>query len=222
MAPILRNHSLSSDTQDNFIYRAHKSQHLSSPQGSAWGALATSWLEYGVNTGHILSAISSGKIMHPHFQHLFHKYLFCCDWIYPHMFLSFSFSLTQTHKQSVHVYFTPILPESFPLLCFRQKLQGAAGVSRAHRYQIGHEDYNHTRLNHHQCLLGILSIISLPLWGWELMGNTGPEAEQGAAKHWLSWGWCRLSILSAGLPHWDKQPLPGNCIARHQTSQTHC
>lgn len=48
---------------------------------------------------------------------------------------------------------------------FLYKLWGSAGNVRAFRYQIEHEDYTHTGLNNHHCLLGILTIIGLVLRG---------------------------------------------------------
>lgn len=71
---------------------------------------------------------------------------------------------------------------------------------RAFQYQIGHKDYIHTRLNHHHCLLRILTIISLVLLGSVTDGGKG-VLRQMRGQPGISCCEGNVFILSTGLPH---------------------
>ncbi len=200
-AATLTSHSFCGDTQNNCIHWAHKHQHLSSPQGRARGGLATSRLEYEVNTGHIPSTMASGKICILIFSSsTYHQRLpfFVMTPFITVFTFSFFFvcSLKDTCAQSGFT-FSSYLRASFLL----RKLWGTAGAVRAFRYRIGHEDYIHTRLNNRHCLLGILTIISLVLPGCGTKGAQGVLTQRRGSRNWeMSSLWtriCHVEINSA-------------------------
>lgn len=189
IAAILTSHSLSGDTQNNFIYWVHKSLHLSHPWGRVWGGLAPSGLKYWVNTGHIPSPTSLGKICIRFSGNS--TYDQCILFVMTTFFSIFStLCLDHSHRHGYTNWIhTPILLENCTSL---QKLWGAAGVVRGFQYQIGHKDSIHTRLNHHHCLLGITITTNnyqpcTPGMGdWWRTGSL--EAEEGEDRHWVLWG----------------------------------
>lgn len=83
------------------------------------------------------------------------------------------------------------------LLC--KKLWGAAGVVRSFQYQIWHKGSIHTRLNHHHCLLGILTITSLVFQGRGTDGGRGALMQRRGKT---DTGCCEGNVffLNTGLP----------------------
>lgn len=72
------------------------------------------------------------------------------------------------------------------LLC--ERLWGASGVVRGFHYQIERKDYIDTRLKHHCCLLGILTIITLVLQGHGTAGGREVLGQgRGAGRNGVLW-----------------------------------
>lgn len=147
---------LSTELTKAFIYPALRAEPGEAWLQAEWNielTLATRQISY-ILRQNMYSPFQQFHIWPVHFQHIF---------------LSFSWSLTQTDVRTKWIH-TPILLESCASL---RKLWGAAGVVRGFQYQIGRKDYIHTRLKHHHSLLGILTIISLVLQGCGTDGGQG-------------------------------------------------